>query len=634
MHYDGMGRLASVQDSTGLSSFACDSYGLCTNEVTPFANIERYHDVFGRDVGYAHSSGTIATNVYDRSTGRLSQTSFDGIVFSYGYVPGTDLEARISAPGFDKVVRYEARRDIVAEIAYTNSGLMASRSYEYDAAGNIIRRVQRRGGWLDRQDDLCCDSRGQLTNAVLGSANYSYCFDDAGNRTRAVELGIALEYQANCLNQYACITNGETGSWRPLYDVDGNQTLAKTKTGVWTVIYDGENRPVLWSCGTTTVLLTYDWAGRCVGKKVLDGDVVRKESRFAYNGGVRVAEYAVSGGQTSLVSRVYWDPSQSEATRPLAMVNAFGQQFYCTVDITKNVCEMLVSNGEIVQTYDYAPFGNVAVGSGDFASLLQWSSEFFDEDVGVVSYLSRNYDPSTGRWLSRDPLLQDGYNLYLYVRNQPMLRADALGLAMTKTDCDKAKDSLLKGDSSWGKRARRLIDAIRSEANCTPPTIRCDCCKKKWDGSFGGSTLDGSGIVTICHNNQDDAFLQRLHETVVHELIHAYDSCKGNDRSTCEKIACTEIHAARLSGECMWGGLSRRVNRGLPLRTLGGDVIYPYEPEEQCIKRSAKESLKAHRKCSLEAAQYIENAYEHCADDIAPFENPIPIHAEVYNDGQ
>lgn len=616
IQHDGMGRLSCVQDATGPASFAYDSYGQFTNEVTASASVGRFYDEFGRDVGYAHSSGTTTTNVYDKSTGRLSATSFDGIAFSFGYVPGADLEAMISALGFDKVVRYEPCRDRVAEIAYTNSGLIASRSYEYDAAGNIIRRVQRRRGCLDRSDDFLCDSRSQLTNAVIGRANYSYCFDDAGNRNSSAEPGMAVKYQVNGLNQYTCITNDESGSWRPLYDADGNQTLVKTKSGVWSVAYDGENRPVQWSCGTTTVVLTYDWGGRCVGKKVLEGGVVRKESRFAYNGGVRVAEYVVSGGQTSLVSRVFWDPSQTESSRALAVANHLGQRFYCAIDITKNVCEMLAPDGAVVQTYDYAPFGNVAVGSGDFSSPLQWSSEFFDEDVGVVSYLSRNYDPLTGRWLSRDPLHQDGYNLYAYVRNQPMSKVDLLGLAISGSECEKARDSLLNGDMAKyvdGRNAAALISAIRSDANCTVPTINCGCCNAA--GQLEGSTRDGSGTITICSNNAISA--SYVYGTIVHELIHAYDSCKGTDFSDCEQRACSEIRAYKNSGQCQLGGAHRR-----KVYTYTGIIGIPtwyYESEEECIKRSAKASTSVDWKCLSNIDKYVNDAYKNCAGNKDPF---------------
>lgn len=44
-------------------------------------------------------------------------------------------------------------------------------------------------------------------------------------------------------------------------------------------------------------------------------------------------------------------------------------------------------------------------------------------------YAFRPYSPATGRWLTRDPLEEDGgENLYAFVRNQPTNSIDLLGL--------------------------------------------------------------------------------------------------------------------------------------------------------------------------------------------------------------
>ncbi len=46
-----------------------------------------------------------------------------------------------------------------------------------------------------------------------------------------------------------------------------------------------------------------------------------------------------------------------------------------------------------------------------------------------LRHASAVYDPSEGRWLSRDPIGEvDGINLYAYVRNSPIARVDRFGL--------------------------------------------------------------------------------------------------------------------------------------------------------------------------------------------------------------
>ncbi|MGN0834757.1 MAG: RHS repeat-associated core domain-containing protein [Candidatus Spyradosoma sp.] len=114
--------------------------------------------------------------------------------------------------------------------------------------------------------------------------------------------------------------------------------------------------------------------------------------------------------------------SASTATRPLA-INVLGDNLYFpTVDLTKNVCELVDFYGDIAATYDYAPFGAVAAGTPSGAAVpanpFQWSSEFYDSELGLVYYNYRHYSPSLGRFLSRDPIEeQGGLNLYVFVGN-------------------------------------------------------------------------------------------------------------------------------------------------------------------------------------------------------------------------
>ena len=54
----------------------------------------------------------------------------------------------------------------------------------------------------------------------------------------------------------------------------------------------------------------------------------------------------------------------------------------------------------------------------------------FTAQAHAVMYLARPYDPNMGRWLSRDPIGEEGgVNLYGFVGNRPNCEVDPLGLA-------------------------------------------------------------------------------------------------------------------------------------------------------------------------------------------------------------
>ena len=114
---------------------------------------------------------------------------------------------------------------------------------------------------------------------------------------------------------------------------------------------------------------------------------------------------------------ILWDPTEPVATRPLAIQTA-GSWFVYGWDLTKNVMELYKSNGTIANSYSYAPFGEVTQ-RGNITNPLQWSSEFYDSELGMVYYNFRFYNPVDGRWIARDPIAEKGgKNLYQYIQNK------------------------------------------------------------------------------------------------------------------------------------------------------------------------------------------------------------------------
>jgi RHS repeat-associated protein len=63
------------------------------------------------------------------------------------------------------------------------------------------------------------------------------------------------------------------------------------------------------------------------------------------------------------------------------------------------------------------------------ANPFRFSTKYCDEETGLVYYGYRYYQPQTGRWLSRDPIGENGgVNLYGFIMNNPVNSVDMLGL--------------------------------------------------------------------------------------------------------------------------------------------------------------------------------------------------------------
>ena len=121
---------------------------------------------------------------------------------------------------------------------------------------------------------------------------------------------------------------------------------------------------------------------------------------------------------------ITWDPSQPEATRPLA-IQKDGTWYTYGWDLTKNICELYSSNGYIITSYSYAPFGAVTT-TGHVTQPIQWSSEMFDIELMLNYYNYRFYNEKIGRMIVMDYI--ERMNPYDFLNNDSIGSYDYLGL--------------------------------------------------------------------------------------------------------------------------------------------------------------------------------------------------------------
>ena len=124
--------------------------------------------------------------------------------------------------------------------------------------------------------------------------------------------------------------------------------------------------------------------------------------------------------------------------------------FLPTYDANGNVSEYVSTNGEIVAHYDYSPFGEPLVASGELAASFthQFSTKPYCPVTGFSEYQMRKYRSEIGRWISRDPI---GYfnsaSLFAFCRNRINL-FDILGLIdeCKCGDCELRKVTVNKNE--------------------------------------------------------------------------------------------------------------------------------------------------------------------------------------------
>jgi len=118
---------------------------------------------------------------------------------------------------------------------------------------------------------------------------------------------------------------------------------------------------------------------------------------------------------------------------------------YPAYDANGNVTEYVDFIGNTIAHYEYDAFGNAVNKSGSMADdfVFRFSTKYFDTETGLYYYGNiRYYSPPLGRWISRDPIEEEGgINLYGFCGNDPISKVDYLGMLPSITwgnQCGKA----------------------------------------------------------------------------------------------------------------------------------------------------------------------------------------------------
>jgi RHS repeat-associated protein len=109
-------------------------------------------------------------------------------------------------------------------------------------------------------------------------------------------------------------------------------------------------------------------------------------------------------------------------------------------------------NGNITATFDYAPYGSIALGTAPNGP--GYTGHVNDTDTGFIYMQARYYDPSVGRFLSADPATPSAgtafnFNRYDYASNSPIVNTDPSGRASVGEIIDaNAQSSADAGDKA------------------------------------------------------------------------------------------------------------------------------------------------------------------------------------------
>lgn len=184
--------------------------------------------------------------------------------------------------------------------------------------------------------------------------------------------------------------------------------------------WDGANRLVtIIYPGNAKARFSYDALGHRV--KIVEEDAagtVTGEKRFVWEG-LSIAEER--DASNAVIKRFFADGEQQGA-----------QTYLTTRDHLGSIRELVTPTGTaatVAARYDYDPYGKRTKPTGTAEASFGYTGHYFHATSGLHLAPYRGYDATLGRWLSRDPIEEEGgLNLYGYVINDPINAVDLYGL--------------------------------------------------------------------------------------------------------------------------------------------------------------------------------------------------------------
>ena len=285
-----------------------------------------------------------------------------------------------------------------------------------------------------------------------------YDQDEIGNRVTSSTPGY-VPYTVNDDNQYTVMKDVSL-----TYDPAGNLLT----NGSWTYSWDNENRLTQVVSTSKLIQFTYDTQGRRIEKKVWNNTTGTGTPttylKYIYDGWNLIAE--LNGNSSNAKVRTYtWGLDISGSTTEaggvggLLMVDdASNGVHFVSYDLNGNVMGVVkAADGTVSAAYEYGPFGELLSSTGSMSpsNPFRFSTKYRDNETDLYYYGYRYYSPSLGRWISRDPIEeQGGLNLYNFVNNDPVNHWDLWGKEIPSFDSVDANPSI-------------IIDLIKDELGIT-----------------------------------------------------------------------------------------------------------------------------------------------------------------------
>ena len=465
------------------------------NSGSPVLTATRAWEFGGRLRSIANVVGSAAVSAhtysYDALQRRRQATLADSSLWNYDY---NDRDELIAGK------RYWADWTPVAgqqfEFGYDTIGNRTTTKEGGDATGLNLRSATYSVNNLDQYGVVPVPGAIDVIGAAYATASVTVngqATTRKGEYYRAelnVSNGTTPVYQA--VTAAATQTPNSSNVVVSLLVGPGNQSLSydggnQTQDGLWAYTWDGENRlssvqslSSVPNAAKRRLEFTYDYLGRRITKVVKTwtgstyGNAVT--TKCVYDGWNLVAEL---DGSNNRLRSYLWGQDLSGTldgaggVGGLLMVTTYGTgagNYFAAYDGNGNVTALVKTDGSIGAQYEYAPFGKLIRATGPMARTnpFRFSTKFTDDETQFSYFGKRYYDPAIGRWLSRDPMEEEGGTTSMPLSaNNPLNDFDALGNEIEEEEVAAGAEASMEGGGASQAigllmRVKNTVDAFNS----------------------------------------------------------------------------------------------------------------------------------------------------------------------------
>lgn len=387
--YDGNGNLTGMIDGVGISGYTYDELNRLTSSTDGFEQTVGYsYDLVGNRTTLTYPDLKAVTYAYDEANRLDTITDWDVRVWDYTFDAAGRMLELVHPNGMTETRTYDlvGRLDTLSHDKSDSTPVLFY-ALDYDPQGN----------------PMVCTVEGEL-EPTLEPSDVSYTYDDDHRLTSSTD-GVTYGYDAN-----------------------GNMTSRQGASGTVTFDFDDADRLVGQSGGEAEVTHAYDGRGDRIARQedslatryVLDHSRSMSHVLCETDPNGAVTAHYIHGPQ--IVGRIAFDgTSQSYHANWIGSVMA------------------LADDGEsVTDQYSYTPYGVVLEVAGDTENPFQFIGALgvMVEEDNLHFMRARFYDPSLGRFLSKDPVepvlaSPNSLHRYVYAENKPLTASDPTGEFIT-----------------------------------------------------------------------------------------------------------------------------------------------------------------------------------------------------------